>query len=69
MAKAMNMRHRKEARRAAAEEMAEERSKRSSKEQLALLDQRLGKGMGARKERAKLAAPPVEKKEKTSKKK
>ena len=56
MAKAMNMRHRKEARRAAAEEMAEERSKRSAREQLTMLDQRWGEGMGARKERAKLIA-------------
>tara|TARA_Y100000310_G_scaffold344035_2_gene454690 strand:- start:3783 stop:3950 length:168 start_codon:yes stop_codon:yes gene_type:complete len=34
---------------------SEDRSKRSAKEQLALLDQRLGSNVGARKERNRLA--------------
>jgi len=55
MAKAMNMRHRKETRRAASEEMAEERATRTPAQQLKVLDTRLGEGMGAQKERAQLA--------------
>lgn len=39
-----------------AEERAEQRSKRSHKDQLAVLDSRLGKGVGATKERARLNA-------------
>lgn len=39
-----------------AEERAKERSKRSHKDQLAVLDSRLGKGIGASKERTRLAA-------------
>lgn len=39
-----------------AKKLAEERAKRSPKEQLALLDQKLGKGEGAKKERARLQA-------------
>lgn len=39
-----------------AEERAKERSKRSHKEQLAILDSRLGKGVGATKERLRLNA-------------
>jgi hypothetical protein len=38
-----------------AEELAEARAKRTPKQQLALLDKRLGKGKGAKKEREKLA--------------
>ncbi len=34
---------------------AEERAERTDKQQLALLDKRLGKGVGAKKERARLA--------------
>jgi len=41
-------------RRAAADALAEERSKRSVKEQLAILDQRLGEGAGAKRERERL---------------
>jgi hypothetical protein len=40
---------------ARADELAEERAKRTPKQQLALLDKRLGKGKGAEKERAQLA--------------
>ena len=36
--------------------LAEEISKRSPRQQLALLDERLGEGLGAEKERAKLKA-------------
>lgn len=54
MAGAMNMRHRREARREAAEEMAEARATRTPKQQIALLDKRLGKGEGAVRERAVL---------------
>jgi len=43
-----------EDRRKAAGALKAEREKRSNKEQLALLDQRLGKGQGAKKERARL---------------
>ena len=39
-----------------AKKLAEERAKRSPKEQVALLDQKLGKGEGAKKERARLTA-------------
>ena len=41
-------------RRAYAEELASARAKRSATEQLQLLDQRLGKDKGARKERLRL---------------
>lgn len=43
-----------DARKKAAEERQKERSKRTDAEQLALLDQRFGKGQGAVKERARL---------------
>ena len=39
-----------------AKKLAEERAKRSPKEQVALLDQKLGKGEGAKKERARQTA-------------
>lgn len=48
--------YRKEYRREKAEELALARSKRSPVEQLAILDERLGEGLGAKKERAKLRA-------------
>ena len=38
-----------------AQDRAEERSKRSSEQQLAVLNTRLGKGVGATKERARLS--------------
>lgn len=41
-------------RRKEAEALAAERAKRSPKEQLALLDKKLGKGVGAKKERDRL---------------
>ncbi len=37
-----------------AQAMAEERAKRSAAQQIAILDQRLGKGVGAKKERERL---------------
>jgi ABC-type enterochelin transport system substrate-binding protein len=45
----------KEAARKRAGEMAEERAKRTSQQQIERLDQMFGKGKGATKERAKLA--------------
>tara|TARA_B100000686_G_C16669293_1_gene905442 strand:+ start:303 stop:578 length:276 start_codon:yes stop_codon:yes gene_type:complete len=44
-----------EERRAHAEELKRDRAQRSPEEQLALLDSRLGTGMGATREREKLA--------------
>ncbi len=44
----------KEDRRLSAKELADERAKRSHKEQVELLDSRLGKGAGAQRERARL---------------
>ena len=61
MAGAMNMRHRREARRKAAEEMAQARATRTPKQQLVLLDERLGKGVGAARERAQLKKQLTEK--------
>ena len=42
-------------RRARAEELAEERAKRTPQQQLTRLDEMFGKGKGAQKERARLA--------------
>ncbi len=47
---------RAEERKQTAKELTEERAKRSPQEQLALLDYKLGKGVGAVKERARLQA-------------
>lgn len=58
---------RKRALREEAEERKAERNKRSAKQQLAVLDERLGKGVGAKKEREKLAIQSA-KAEKTTKK-
>ena len=44
----------RENKRREAKEVGEVRGKRSSKEQIAILDKRLGKGVGAKKERARL---------------
>jgi|14BtaG_2_1085337.scaffolds.fasta_scaffold36342_2 hypothetical protein len=58
--------------RADAERRQEERATRSPREQLVLLDQRLGEGLGAVKERKKLQSlvdnppPPAKKKEEKS---
>ena len=49
-----NMSRRREARKQQAAEMHEARQTRTPKQQLALLDSRLGKGKGATKERARL---------------
>ncbi len=49
-----NGKTRREKRRQAAEERKAERDKLSPKEQLKLLDERLGKGQGAKKERKRL---------------
>jgi len=54
--KPMNFPKRKAARHEAAELSHEARSKRTPAQQMALLDSRLGEGVGAVKERAKLAA-------------
>lgn len=45
-----------ETKRANAAKLVEERAKRTDEEQLASLDQKLGKGQGAAKERARLTA-------------
>ena len=58
----MNRIRRKE-RQSSAKERKQRREKRSPQEQLALLDRRLGKGVGARKERARLKKLIKEKKE------
>ena len=55
MARGINRgRQRKEERRQNAIRIAEDRAKRTPEQQLSLLDQRLGKGEGAQKERKKL---------------
>ena len=56
MARGINRGHQRRAElKVRAEELADERAKRTPKQQLALLDKRLGKGKGAKKERAQLA--------------
>jgi hypothetical protein len=47
-----------EQRKAESDERVKERSERSNHQQVALLDHRLGEGVGAKKERARLALPP-----------
>jgi hypothetical protein len=47
---------RKAARAASAQQLAAERAQRSPAQQLAVLDQRLGAGQGAKRERARLAS-------------
>ena len=49
-----NQRWRKRLRQEAANDRHQQREKRTSKQQLALLDRRLGKGQGASKERSRL---------------
>ena len=51
----MRGRNVKEQRRKKALALSKERGKRTSQQQLALLDERFGEGLGAKKERAKLA--------------
>jgi hypothetical protein len=48
-------------------ERAEERDKRSAKQQLEVLDRRLGKGVGAKKERERLAQQVAKAKAKSNK--
>ena len=56
MARGINRgRERREQLRAIADENAEARASRTNKQQLAMLDKRLGKGIGAKKERKRLA--------------
>ena len=56
MARGVNRgRERREQLRAIADENTEARASRTDKQQLATLDKRLGKGVGAEKERARLA--------------
>lgn len=52
--KRMNFPGRKKARQERAEEMKEARNQLTAKQQLMVLDSRLGKGVGAKKERARL---------------
>ncbi len=47
-----------EQRKAESDERTKERSERSASQQVALLDHRLGQGVGAKKERARLSLPP-----------
>ena len=54
MAGQKNMLHRRKLRKENAETLYKERQQRSNKDQLKLLDQRLGKNVGAKKERARL---------------
>jgi len=49
-------------RKATAKASAEKRAQRTNKQQLALLDQRLGEGVGAHKERARLSGAITPKK-------
>ena len=49
-----NMHNRREARKKSAQELKEKRAERSPKQQLKILDERLGKSVGAKKDRAQL---------------
>ena len=55
--KRKNFERRKEAKREGAKKRQEERDKRTNDQQLEVLDRKLGKGQGARKERARLSKP------------
>jgi len=55
---------RAEERRQTAKDLVEERAKRSAEDQLALLDHKLGKGVGAAKERARLVQQIADRKTK-----
>jgi len=56
MAGQKNMHHRRKERQDHAKQLHEERAQRTTAQQIKLLDQRLGRGVGAQKERRRLAA-------------